>query len=106
MTDVLRIPAITKESVLGVVTTPNDPTGTLPQWALVTVDAQPAGPDWVNGSWATAHANGRVTTWSPTIGGVGSGATMERAAGRWRAWIKFTVGSQIPAEPLDVIEIY
>lgn len=67
---VIPLIAATLEKVATVISTTQDPTGSLPEFT-VTVDTngQPTG--WQNGSWDGTFAAGQAKALSPTIGATG-----------------------------------
>ena len=81
-----------------------DPTGTVPAFAvIVTSDGDPTG-DWVNGEWNGSwdSTTEKVSGYTPTLGKAGAG--FELAAGsEYNVWIKLSglSGSQ---EIVEVVE--
>ena len=68
---VIPLVAATLERVSVVIETPQDPTGTPPEFTIaVDVDGQPI--SWANGSWDGIYAAGRATALSPQIGAAGT----------------------------------
>ena len=81
------------------VSTPADPTGDPIEFAFTQggVDAS----SWTVGAWVGSYADGKAQAISPLL--PSSGSTVTLAKGRWRVWVRWTVGSETPVEtPFEI----
>lgn len=77
-----------------------NPTSDQVQLAFVTIGDDPAGSDWVTGSWETASG----TYYARAL--VGPGGTVELAKGRYQIYVKITDSPEIPVLESDVLEVF
>lgn len=102
---VIRQPAAERVRVPVIVLYGSDPTSSVVEFALIPEDAEPVLLDWVAGGWGDWNPTGRTAdAISPTIGGTGSGAAIEKAHGRWALWIKIDLAPEtVVRQPVYVL---
>lgn len=72
-----------------------DPTGDVVAMAFIVGTANPAGGDWVTGSWRTGLSGKHYAQCL-----IGPGAAKQLPAGTYRVWMKFTDNPEAPARPV------
>ena len=84
----------------------SDPSAFAISWAIVPPDTAPEPADFVAGSWGSWNANeSDILSYTPTIGGVGTGASIELPAGRYEVFAKVELGHSSPIDHVDSVEI-
>jgi hypothetical protein len=98
----LRVPVRAKEA--GV---PVNPTA-LPVAIALKAAAALVGGDFITAAWETDATTDPDTYIARIrVGGVGSGATIEKADGKYRPYVKITASPEIPViESDELVEIY
>ena len=82
-----------------------NPTADVVQMAFVTTGV-PAGGDWKSASWETdATTEPDTYTVRCLVGGTGTGATAELAAGSYTIWLKITDSPEVPVQPVGRLEV-
>jgi len=94
----ITINSTAKMKAFGRFETNADPTAVTAYWSLTATTADDPTYPGDAGSWSSdgwSSVTGQVVSWSPTIGGTSSGATIEVAEGVWQPWVTWTVGTEL-----------
>jgi flavin-dependent dehydrogenase len=80
-----------------------NPTTMVAQFALI-FDGEPSA--YVTGEWETDLTTDPDTYFARiTVGGTGSGATIEKAVGNYTAWLKVAGATETPVRQVGQVEI-
>lgn len=97
--ELYRVPVSAKEA--GVVLNPTTMTAS---FALIS-DGEPS--SYVAGEWETDLTTDPDTYYARiTIGGTGSGATIEKAVGTYTAWLKVAGATESPVRQVGQVELF
>ena len=99
----ITLESVTAERLQVTITTPGDPTGVLPSFAI----GQGTDPSaWVTGTWASPwdSTTGQITANTPVIG-ASQPLPITTAPGEWRLWARWTVAGETPVRVAAIVRV-